>query len=176
MDPHKEFRQTYLGAAPHTFVIGLIWVLSGLVSDNQSRTSGIVFIIVGGMFIFPLGELIRRFVLKAPTRLSPDNKLPLLFTLLAFTIPLSYPVVYMASKGNINWFFPSLAVLVGAHYLPFYWGYRMVTFLVLAVLIVAIGTVCALYASDSFSISAYLTGGSMLLFAVVNFVLVKNER
>lgn len=75
MDQHKEFRITYLGAAPHTLVTALMWLISGLFWDFYSVMTGVLVIIIGGMLIFPLGELLRSMLSKNNTKLQKSNKL-----------------------------------------------------------------------------------------------------
>jgi hypothetical protein len=81
----------------------------------------------------------------------------------------------MACKYNINWFFPAFAVLVGAHYLPFIWAYKMPTFGILAGLIISVGILCAMKFSDSFPIAAYMTGTMMILFAIIHYIMINKE-
>jgi hypothetical protein len=174
MDFHKELRRTYFGAAPHTLCVGLLWILSGVLSNFASKGFTILFFFFACGVNFPLGELLRK-VLKIKDVLSKENNLPRLFTFLSFTIPLSIPVVYMACKFNINWFFPAFAVIVGAHYLPFIWAYRMPTFGILGGIVILIGIICALRFQESFPLAAYITGATMVLFGIVHYILISKE-
>jgi len=174
MDFHKELRRTYLGAAPHTLCVGSLWIISGIIANYLTKEFAILFFFFACGVNFPLGELLRK-AMKIQNVLSKENNLPKLFMYLSFTIPLSMPIVYMACKYNINWFFPAFAVLVGAHYLPFIWAYKMPTFGLLAALIISVGVLCALKFSNSFPMAAYMTGTAMILFAVIHFILVRKE-
>lgn len=174
MDNHIELRRTYFGAAPHTLCVGLLWITSGIVSKFASINFTVLFFFFACGVNFPLGELLRK-AMKMRSFLSKENNLPKLFSYLSFTIPLSMPIVYMACKYNINWFFPAFAILVGAHYLPFIWAYKMPTFGILAGLIIAVGILCLLKFSDSFPMAAYMTGSIMILFAVLHYFLIRGE-
>ncbi len=174
MDFHTELRRTYVGAAPHTLCVGLLWIISGIIANYTTKEFTIIFFFFACGVNFPLGELLRKF-LKVHDVLSKENDLPKMFTYLSFTIPLSIPIVYMACKFNINWFFPAFAVLIGAHYLPFIWAYRMPTFGILAALLISIGVLCVLKFSNSFPMAAYMTGSSMILFAIIHFLLLRKE-
>ena len=94
---------------------------------------------------------------------------------MAFTIPASYPLIYLACRSDINLFFPSFTILIGAHYLPFVYGYRMLSFLMLASVLVLEGTICAILYANSFSEQAYVTGATLLLFATINYIIIKKE-
>ncbi|MGH9237037.1 MAG: DUF7010 family protein [Vicinamibacterales bacterium] len=56
-------------------------------------------------------------------------------------------------------------ILLGAHYLPFVTLYGMRMFAALAGLLVAGGVVIAMYRSESFSLGAWFTGATLLVFA-----------
>lgn len=81
----------------------------------------------------------------------------------------------MAIQHNVNWFFPAFAVIVGGHYLPFVWAYRMPTFGILGALLIAAGCGCAYWRPDLFVLPAFLTGGLLLLFAAIHFQLLRRE-
>lgn len=174
MDFSAELRKTYLAATPHTFVTAFIWIASGLVGQFASKSVAILMFIVLCSFIFPLGEVFRR-IFKAPNVMSKENKLGQLFTLLAFTIPMSYPLIYLACRNNIDFFFPAFTILVGAHYLPFIYGYGMKSFGFLSVTLVMVGSLCSWIYPTIFSLSAYVTGFIMIAFAVFHYNQVKKE-
>jgi hypothetical protein len=72
---------------------------------------------------------------------------------------LSYPWAY-----NLNWFFPALMVLLGAHYVPFATLYGMRMFLFLVRFLVVMGVVIAHYFSGTFSLSAWVAGLAIFVF------------
>lgn len=174
MDFATQMRRTYLSAVPHTVYTAAVWLTSGYLADSFSKAMAIVFFIAGCTFIFPFGELIRK-VMKPINFLSAENKLPRLFTLLAFTIPLSYPLIYMACVANINYFFPAFTILVGAHYLPFVYGYGKLSFGILCGLLVIVGTTGAVLFQNAFSFCAYATGGILIVFAAIHYYQIKKE-
>jgi amino acid permease len=65
----------------------------------------------------------------------------------------------------LNWFFPALMVLLGAHYLPFATLYGMRMFLFLAGILIAAGVVIAYYFSGTFSLGAWVAGLTLFVFA-----------
>lgn len=174
MNKHKEFRQTYLAAAPHSITVGLLWIISGVLSNFTTIFTVIVFFFVATSVNFPIGELFRK-IMKVPNRMSEDNNLAKLFPLLSFTIPLSIPIVYMACQHNINWFFPAFAIIIGAHYLPFVWAYQLPSFAVLGILIVLSGSFIGYYYPDSFDLAAYSTGILIIVFGILHLIMVKKE-
>jgi len=174
-DYPAELRATYLGAFPHTLFTALIWIVSGLWGHYFSKPQSILIFIIGGTFIFPGGELIRK-IMRAPNVLSKENDLPQLFTLLAITIPLSYPIIYLIVRNNLDLFYPSFSILIGAHYLPFIYGYRMYTFGLLAFLLVATGTLLSIFYPTGFVFPALITGSILLLFAFLHYFIIKKQN
>lgn len=175
MDFSTELRRTYWGAVPHTVFTAAVWITASCLSFYISKNQAIVFFMVAGTFTFPGGELIRKFM-SAPSLISKENKLPQFFMLLAFTIPASYPLIYFACKANINYFFPAFTVLIGAHYLPFVYGYQMISFSVLSIVLVAQGTLIGYYYPESFALSGLCTGITLLLFAALHYFIIKKEN
>jgi hypothetical protein len=173
-DHVSDMRLTYLGAVPHTLFTAMIWLMAGILGDFFSVSSAIIFFIVGGTFIFVGGELLRK-LMKAPNLIQKENNLKQFFILLAFTVPLSYPLIYFVAKSDINLFFPAFTILIGAHYLPFVYGYRMKTFGVLSIILVSIGTLTGISIRTDFSTPAYLTGVTLLVFASIHYYQVKKE-
>jgi hypothetical protein len=174
MDNFTQFRHTYLAAAPHSFYTGTAWILAALTADVYSKTWGIIFFLVMLTLTFPAGELLKK-LFNAPDRIEKTNDLGKLFMLGAFTIPLSYPVIYFLVKQNPALFFPAFAVIVGAHYLIFVYGYRLLTFAFLASAMVGTGTVAGIYFPQNFSLSGYICGGFIIVTGIVNLVIVKRE-
>lgn len=174
MNNHKEFRQIYLGAAPHSLTVGTLWIISGIISNYTSTIFAVLFFFFATAINFPIGELLRK-LMKTQNKISKDNNLDKLFTWLSITIPLSIPLVFMACQYNINWFFPAFAVLVGAHYFPFVWAYQMPTFAVLGGLIVISGSLVAYYFPNNFDFASYTTGGLIVIFGIIHLFLVKRE-
>lgn len=175
MDYVTQLRRTYLGAAPHTFYIAFVWLMGGLVGEHVSKGQGILFFIVASSFTFPAGEMIRR-IMGVPNLMSKENNLGKMFMLSAFGIPLCYPIIYLVCKGNINYFFPAFSILVGVHYLIFIYGYGMITFGILSILLVVQGTATAVFYSDQFAMSAYLTSITLFIFGILHLVQVKKEN
>src|SRR5919106_5306987 len=130
--------------------------------------------LVGGFLIFPATELLIRAIgERAPV--SSANALRSLGMQIAFVLPLSMPLLVPVGLYRLNWFYPAMMVLLGAHYLPFTFLYGMRHFAVLAALLVGGGIVTALYWSTSFSVGAWLTGATLLAFAFVGRVLLQHE-
>ena len=80
------------------------------------------------------------------------------------------PLVAPVTLYRLNLFFPAMAILVGAHYLPFATLYGMRSFLVLAAALVVSGIIIALYLPGSFSLAGWVAGLILLVFAAVGYI------
>jgi hypothetical protein len=97
-----------------------------------------VLLVLGGVFIFPITQLILRMSGR-PASLSSENPMGQLAMQVAFTIPANLFVVAGATLYRLNWFYPACMIVLGAHYLPFVFLYGLWQFWVLGALLVGGG-------------------------------------
>lgn len=169
-----EVRTRFVGGFYGQLVSGILWLASASMGSWGSARAAIVTLVVGGFFIFPVTDaLIRLVERKGP--LSRDNALHFLGMQVAFVLPLSMPLLVPVTLHRLEWFYPAMMILLGAHYLPFVFLYGMRMFAVLAAVLVGGGMLIALYVSNSFAIGAWCTGAVLLLFAAAGRVLVRRE-
>jgi len=156
----------FMGGLVGAIVSGSLWLLSAALGTWSSPRRGIAALVIGGSFIFPLMVLLLRAMGRRAS-LSAGNPLGGLAMQVAFTIPLSYPLIAAATIHRLNWFYPAFMIVVGAHYLPFVFLYGMWQFAVLSVLLVGGGVAIGIAMPDAFSLGGWLTGLVLLLFAFV---------
>lgn len=172
---HLEFRRCHWGGSVYLTVEGLLWILSATLGAAGQMPAAMLVLLIGGMFVYPIATACSR-LLKMP---MPDssNRLAILSTWIALTIPLGLPLVIMAtSAGRENLFFPAFTVLVGAHWLPFAYVYSMKSFVALAVVLVLAGILFGFVFPQFFAACGFVAGGVLLLFAIIHFVVVRGER
>lgn len=173
-DAQREVRTRFVGGFYGQLVSGSLWLASAALATWSSPRASILTLVVGGFFIFPLTELCIR--LSGERRpLSPSNSLRELGMQVAFVLPLSMPLLLPVGLHRLNWFFPAMMLLLGAHYLPFVFLYGMRMFAVLAALLVGGGVMIAMYGSGSFSAGAWFTAATLLAFAAIGRATVKAE-
>ncbi len=171
---HTEYRRCHLGGSVYLVVEGVLWLLSATLGATGHIPGAMLVLLIGGVFIHPIATVCSR-LLRLPLP-AKSNRLPLLNTWIALTIPLGLPLVFMAiSNSREDLFFPAFAVLVGAHWLPFAYVYGMKSFLALAGILVLGGILFGFVFSGHFSACGFFTGGIHLLFAAVHFVLIRRE-
>ena len=174
-EAQREIRTRFVGGFYGQFVSGILWLMAAGLATWRGPRASIIMLVVGGFFIFPATELLIRAVgERAPV--SSGNALRSLGMQIAFVLPLSMPLLLPVGLYRLNWFYPAMMILLGAHYLPFVFLYGMRMFAVLAALLVGGGTLIAMYFAASFSIGAWYTGTLLLVFAALGSIAVDREH
>lgn len=163
-DAQREVRQSYVGGFMGQLVSAILWLVTAALATWGSSRAAILFVVFGGMLIFPLTRL-GLATIGHRVAITPGNPLNGLAMQVAFTLPLSLPVVGAAALYRLEWFFPAFMIVLGAHYLPFVFLYGMRMFAALCAILVSAGLGLGLYAPPSFALGAWVTGGVLLGFA-----------
>src|ERR671920_359168 len=170
-----EIRTRFVGGFYGQLVSGALWLTTASLAVWRGPRASIIMLVVGGFLIFPATELLIRAVgERAPV--SSANALRSLGMQIAFVLPLSMPLLLPVGLYRLNWFYPAMMILLGAHYLPFVFLYGMRMFAVLAALLVGGGILIAMYFSASFSIGAWYTAIILLVFAELGRTIVSHEH
>jgi len=173
-DAQREVRTVFAGGFWGQLVASAIWLASAALAVWDSPRAAIVMIVLGGMFIFPITQLLLRLTGR-PASLSKANPLGNLAMQIAFMLPLSMLLLVPVTAFRLNWFYPALMVLVGAHYLPFTFLYGMRMFIALGALFVGGGVAIALYLPGSFSLGGWVGGLTLFIFAWIGRAVAQAE-
>jgi len=173
-EAQKEMRVRFVGGSYGQFVSGVLWLASAGLAKWSSPRAAITMLVVGGFFIFPLTELLVRLG-GVKGWIGENNSLRELGMQVAFVLPASMPLLVPVGLYRLNWFYPAMMILLGAHYLPFVFLYGMRMFGILAGLLVVGGILIAVYWSSSFSAGAWLTGVLLLVFAFIGRTITLRE-
>lgn len=165
-DAQRDVRAVFLGGFAGQLISGAVWGLSAVLATWYSQRAAIEALVFGGMFIFPLTQLLLR-IMGRPAGLPKGHPMNALGMQIAFTVPLTLPLVGAATLYRQNWFYPGCMIVVGAHYLPFIFMYGMWQFAVLAASLLGAGIAIALYLPSSFSVGGWFTALALLVFAFV---------
>jgi len=177
MDVHaaqRQVRSVYIGGFWGQLVSSVIWLVSAALGTWVTPKASILAVVIGGFFIFPLTQMLLRLSGR-PASVSTENPFHFLGMQVAFVLPFSMLLLVPVGYYRLNWFFPALMVLLGAHYLPFATLYGMRIFLFLAGLLIAMGVVIALYFAETFSLGAWVTGLALFAFAWIGRSIVTGE-
>ncbi len=160
----KDVRETFLGGFAGQLVAGTLWTVSAAACTWSSLHLAEIILLLGGFFIFPLTQLLLRLMghSYALPKGHPMNGLAMQ---VAFTLPLSLPLVIAIAIIHPVWFYPAFMIVLGAHYLPFVFLYGMRQFAVLCGLLVATGLLLGMYHPYPVSLGAWLTAAFLFIFA-----------
>ncbi|HEV3218860.1 MAG TPA: hypothetical protein VGZ48_03770 [Candidatus Acidoferrales bacterium] len=163
-DAQREVRFVYIGGFWGQLAASAIWLASAAVGTWATPKASILTAVISGFFIFPLTQMLLRLSGRRAS-VSRENPFNSLGRQVAFVLPFSMLLLVPVGLYRLNWFFPALMVLLGAHYLPFATLYGMRMFLFLAGILMAAGVVIAHYFSGTFSLGAWVTGLTLFVFA-----------
>ena len=167
-DAQRELCTKYFGGALGPLISGIFWIIATLIGMYVSKGAAIYALVILGALIFPTGLLILKILGKPAA--SHENPLNLLAMQIAFTIPAAYPVIFAATAHNVNWFFPAMAVIVGAHYLPFIFLYGMPVYGAIALVLIGGATWIGIACPGHFDYGGWFTGAVLLLSSPVVYL------
>lgn len=168
-EAQRQVRTIYVGGFYGQLVSGAIWFASAALTTWMSRRAGILALVLGGMFIFPLTQLLLR-ASGRPASLPAGNPFRELAVEIAFLVPLLLPLVGAATLHKAAWFYPATMIVVGAHYLPFSFLYGMRQFIALSGLLLLAGLLIGLYAPEMAVYGGWLTSMLLFIFAFIGRV------
>lgn len=160
----REVRSVYIGGFWGQLVSAAVWLVSAALGAWGTPKASILAAVIGGFFIFPVTKLLLRLSGRRAST-SRDNPFHWLGMQTALVLPFSMLLLFPVGLYRLNWFFPALMILVGAHYLPFASLYGMRMFLFLAGILIIEGTVIAMYFPHPFSLGAWSGGVTLFVFA-----------
>ncbi len=120
-------RTAYRSGSVGQVYSGLVWVASAAAWAVWTPTVGILTLLLGGFFIYPVTSVVSR-LLGGAGRIGRGNPFGELGVTAPIVGPLCIPVAGAAALHDINWFYPAFMIVMGAHYLPFSTLYGMRSF------------------------------------------------
>ncbi len=162
----KDVRTAFMGGFAGQLVSSAIWFASAASLTWYSFRTAIAVLVAAGFFIFPLTQLLLR-ALGRPYALPKGHPMNALGVQVAFTLPLTLPLVFAATAYRHEWFYPAFMIALGSHYLPFIFMYGMWQFGALAALLIGSGVVLGLYLPMPPSFGGWLTASLLLVFALI---------
>ena len=167
-DAQRQVRSMYLGGLIGQLVSAAVWMCSAASASLYSMKAGIIAMVIGGFFIFPLTQLVLKLSGR-PAALPADNPLKELAVEIAVIAPLMLPLAGAAALYKIEWFYPAMMIAVGAHYLPFAFLYGMRHFTALAVAMIAVGLLVGIYTPQLSVVAAWFASAMLIIAAFVGY-------
>lgn len=172
-DAQREIRAGAGGGFWGQLLYSMCYLTAAALGAWVTPKASILAIVVGGFFVFPLMQMILR--VEGRGGMSKGNPFYWLCMQVAFVLPFSMLLLWPVGLYRLNWFFPALMILTGAHYLPFATSFGMRMFLFLAGILMAEGVVIAACFPASFSLGAWVSGVTLFVFAWIGRSLVAAE-
>ncbi len=166
VDAQRELRSVYRSGSTGLFVSGFVWATSAAITTWSTTRSGIVAMLIGGFFIYPMTQLVLR-AMGGPASLPTGNPMRELAFEVAVVGPLMLPLIGAATLYRAAWFYPAFMIAIGAHYLPFAFLYGRRQFLVLGAIMLTVGLLVAAYMPTASTSSAWITAGLLVVFGIV---------
>jgi hypothetical protein len=160
----RDVRETFLGGFAGQFVSALVWGASAAACTWHSFQLGELALLLGGVFIFPLTQLML-WSMGHPHALPKGHPMNALGIQVAFSLSLNLPLLIGIAALRPTWFYPACMIAVGAHYLPFVFCYGMWQFAVLCGVLVSGGVAIAMYLPEPLSLGAWATAAVLMGFA-----------
>ena len=165
-EAQRDVRVTFHAGFPGHLVVAAIWFASAALATWGSVRAGIVTLVFGGMFIFPLTQLVLR-TMGRPASLSKGHPMNALAMQTAFIVPLCLPLIGAAALHHVAWFYPAFMIVVGVHYLPFVTLYGMRSFAVLGAILLSAGLLIGLCVPSPFALGGWFAALLFLVFAFI---------
>jgi hypothetical protein len=162
----KDVRTIFIGGFAGQLVASGVWFLSAASATWLSLKTAILVLIVGGFFIFPLTQLLLH-LMGRPASLPKRHPMNGLAMQVAFTLPLTLPLVFAATAYRHSWFYPAFMIALGSHYLPFTFLYGMWQFAALSAVLIGAGLTIGLYLPTASGLGGWLTAVVLLIFAFI---------
>ena len=173
-DAQSDMRNGYGYGSVGILVSGIIWIISSLIVKYYSPEKGIWALIIGGMFIFPLGTLIGKLI-GIKGKHDKNNALGKLGMEGTIWMIVCIPLAYGLSLIKVEWFFQGMLMIIGGRYLTFASIYGMRIFWLLGAVLILLAYTLFFIHADIFT-SAFTGGLIEIIFGIIIWVLYKNNK
>jgi hypothetical protein len=114
----KDMCKGYANGSIGIIVSGFIWLISAFISYQYSPKQAIWTLLIGGMFIHPVGMLLSK-VVRLPGTHTKGNRLGNLAMEGTIFMIMCLPLAFGLSLQHAEWFFQGMLLIIGGRYLTF---------------------------------------------------------
>ena len=108
----------YANGSIGIIVSGLIWLMSATISYQHSAKQAVWTLLIGGVFIHPVGVLLSKVIGLSGTH-TKGNPLGNLATEGTIFMIMCLPLAFGLSLQHAEWFFQGMLLIIGGRYLTF---------------------------------------------------------
>ena len=145
-----DMRHGYYSGGTGILASGLAWFVAAGVAFFASPQKAVWALLIGGMFIYPVGLLICKLLGARGTH-TRGNPLGQLAGASTFWLIFCLPIAYLLSVRQPGLFFPAMLLIIGGRYLVFATLYGMKLYWALGLVLAGAGFVLA-----SLNVSAFV--------------------
>jgi hypothetical protein len=167
-----DMRTGYSHGYAGVIVSGVMWGIAGLTAFYTSPTKGVWALLIGGMFIHPLGIVFNK-ILGASGNHSSNNPLGKLAMEGTFFMIMCLPLAYGLSLQKEEWFFQGMLLIIGGRYLTFATLFGSRSYWILGGML-GIAAYLLFTLKLSTSVSALTGSGIELIFGII--MLIKSRQ
>lgn len=137
-EAQTDMRTGYFSGGTGILASALAWAVAAGVAFSGSAQNAVWALLIGGMFIYPVGLLICK-LFGARGAHTKGNPLGELAGASTFWLIFCLPVAYVLSLQNPGWFFCAMLLIIGGRYLVFATLYGMRLYWILGLALAAAG-------------------------------------
>lgn len=127
-EAQSDMREAYGRGAAGAITSATIWLIAALVAFFAEPTTGVLTLLLGGTLIFPLSILLCKAMGQSGKHRADNPLAPLAIQGTAWMI-FCMPIAAGTALHTLEWFFPSMLLIIGGRYLTFSTLYGMKIFL-----------------------------------------------
>ena len=168
-----DMRRGYLWGAPGVLVSGLVWLAAGMVAALSSDRSAVLALLFGGVAIHPVAVVVTK-LLGCPGKHSAGNKLSGLAAEGTIWLIAGCAIAYGMHMLRIEWFFPTMLLVIGGRYLTFQTLFGLRLYWVFGAMLCAVGLALAFGRAPAVA-GAFAGAAIELVFAAILFFQAKRD-
>lgn len=160
-----EARYAYLRGGSGAIISGLVWLTAAIVATRYGVNKGFVALFFGGMLIFPISQVVDKFVFKRPSLKSenPVNSIAVesLFPLLGGLF-----VAWLFLPYKPEYVFAVAAIVIGTRYFSFRSVFGDFSYWIFGAILTAIGLLSIILKQPHHEFVPYLVAIIEIIFGI----------
>ena len=169
-----DMRKGYANGSIGIIVSGLIWLISAVVAYQYAASQAVWVLLIGGMFIHPMGILLSK-IIGLPGTHTKGNQLGNLAMEGTVFMIMCLPLAFGLSLQHTEWFFQGMLLIIGGRYLTFASIYGLKHYWILGTVLGVAAYLLFYFKAQSFG--SLLTGSFIeISFGLLMFFLFRRDN
>lgn len=142
-DAQRDMRVGYCGGAVGLAASASVWLVATGVAYFVSTRAAVFTLLIGGMFIFPVGVMVAKALGRTGTHTKGNPLAPLALETTGLLL-LGIVLAYVIAQFRVEFFFPAMLLVIGGRYLMFQTLYGLRAYWLCGGLLAAAGFACVM--------------------------------